>query len=550
MKKLLVQHKILLTLLLFLLTSIVSIYVTDLANGHIWSYLGMGTDGRFHVVRMQGLYESIKQGTFLPIVNMSALGGFGYISNVFYSNLWLYPVALLRLISLPMAQSFVIYYILLNFCTFLTSFFAYFHVSRRYDKSLVFSFIYTLGTYRIFDMVRRFDIGEVLTLTFLPIVVLGVYEIFYGREKEWLYLTLGMVAVIYSHALSPILIMIFIVLVIAFRMKTLIREPKRIWALIKAGLVSLALSLAYFLPILEQLKHTQFKLTSPLVDVAQRSVSVPNLFKWSLTNDMNESGIGLILILAAIMVPFTIWKVKNPAVRDFTIIGIILLFMTTNLFPWNIVEKTPLKMIQFPWRLNMIITILLAIFLASDSLNWFEQNWKKAILMVAAVGLTFNSEYVLIQNFPREDNSYANFDNIDTYSIGIGEEYLPKTTNLNQLRKTSHQPQIASGKATLSHFKKVGSKLSFEFKNADNAKINLPIIGYYGYSSKGSTGRVSKVIMGKNNNGLGQVKVTGNGVVRVNYDATFIQKSSKVVSITALIILIFTWIFKKKRMKN
>src|SRR5699024_8445339 len=130
---------------------------------------------------------------------------FGYISNIFYSNLWLYPVACMRLLGLTSVHAFVLFYILLNFCTLSLSFWAFHHVSHQYDKSLVFSLMYTLSIYRIFDMVRRFDVGEVLTLTFLPVVILGVYEIFYGDRRQWLYLALGMTAVIYAHALSPIL---------------------------------------------------------------------------------------------------------------------------------------------------------------------------------------------------------------------------------------------------------------------------------------------------------------------------------------------------------
>jgi hypothetical protein len=165
MKKLIVQHKRLLTLLLFLVASLISIYLTEL-NGHIWSFLTMSNDGRFHIMRIEGLAQAMRQGNLTPIVNMSFLGGLGYISNVFYSNLWLYPAAVLRLMGLTITQAFVSFYVLLNFVTFLTSFGAFYKASQRYDKSLLFSFVYTLSTYRIFDMVRRFDVGELSTFVF------------------------------------------------------------------------------------------------------------------------------------------------------------------------------------------------------------------------------------------------------------------------------------------------------------------------------------------------------------------------------------------------
>jgi len=546
MKKILSQHKFVLTLLLFIFISLASIYLTGL-NGHIWSFLGMNNDGRFHVMRMEGLYESMKRGVYFPIVNMSFMGGFGYISNVFYSNLWLYPVAILRIIGLTTVQAFIVFYILLNFCTLMLSFWTFYHVSHNYDKSLVFSLIYTLSIYRIFDMVRRFDIGEVLTLTFLLLVMLGVYEIFYGDHHQWLYLTLGMVAVIYSHALSPILIAVFIFFVIIFRLRTLIKEPQRIWALIKAGLVSLALTLAYFLPLFEQLKHTQFKLThAPLIDVSQSGMGLKTIVQWSLRNDLYNQNIGLIMLIVAILIPFTIWFVKNQAVRDFAIIGEILLFMTTTMFPWKPFDHTPLNMIQFPWRFFMLISILFAIFLASDPMNWFNAGWKKILLVGLSLGLVVGAEQVLISDHPREYDTYEAFNDLDIYSIGGGEEYLPKNASLSQLISTPHTPQLKQGTAKITNFSQQGSKVSFNFQNAKNGKIDVPIISYYGYSAKKSTGKVSQLKMDLKNNGLGQVKVNGSGTVRINYYKTDIQKYSKIFSLLSLLILIVGVIFQKR----
>jgi hypothetical protein len=89
----------------------------------------------------------------------------------------------------------------------------------------------------------------------------------------------------------------------------------------------------------EQLKHTQFKLTnSPLIDVSQSGITVKQLFYWSATSDLYIQNIGLILLIVAIVIPFVIWKIKVPVIRDFAIISEILLFMTTDLFPWKVLR--------------------------------------------------------------------------------------------------------------------------------------------------------------------------------------------------------------------
>lgn len=548
MKKILLKYKFPLTLILFLVVSILSIYLTGL-DGHIWSFLEMGNDGRFHVMRMQGLYEAIKHGNFFPVVNMSFLGGFGYISNVFYSNLWLYPVAFLRLLGMTTVQAFISFYVLINFATFVISFESYYVASRRFDKSLVFSFVYTLSIYRIFDMVRRFDIGEVLTLTFLPIVILGVYEIFYADNSKWWYLTIGMTAVIYSHALSPILIAIFILLVIIFRIKTLVEEPKRILTLVYSGLSSLLLSLGYFLPMYEQLKHTQFKLThAPLIYVSQGSMQISDLIKLSLENDLFKQNIGILMLLMALIVPIIAWKAA-PAVRDFAIIGEILLLMTTDIFPWNLFTHTPLNIIQFPWRFNMLVTVLFAVVLASDPCDWLNRFWKKGAIISLMIIMICLAEFSLVTNHPTQDDSYAAFNNLDVYSIGAGQEYLPKNANLEQLRRTKHVPEVKSGSIKIRNFQQKGSSIKLNFNATKAGKIDLPIIGYYGYSSNSSTGDVSAVKMDQTNNGLAQVKVRGSGVVRVKYEKTPIQKISKLISIISFLIMII-YIFRQNRVSS
>lgn len=546
MKKIIEQHKFLLILLLFLFVSIISIYPTEL-NGHIWSFLGMNSDGRFHIMRIEGLAESMRRGQFFPEVNMSLLGGFGYIANIFYADLWLYPVALMRLAGLTTAQSFVIFYIILNFCTFLTSFWSFKKVSQRIDKSLLFSFVYTLSTYRIYDMVRRLDIGETLALTFLPIVVLGIYEIFYGDDKQWLYLTLGMTAVIYAHALSPILITIFIFWVIIFRLRILIREPHRVQSLMMAAGVSMLLSLAYFLPMFEQLRHTEFKLTkAPLINVSQTGMRVSDIFVWSALNRLDIQNIGLVTLLTALAILVTVWRVKNQAVRDFAIIGEILLFMTTDIFPWKLFDKTPLNRIQFPWRFNMIITILFAIYLATDNLHFFSKTWQKTALILLTLSLTMGSEQLLVQHLPDGYNTYAKFNDLDVYSIGDGEEYLPKNANLAALQRAPHTPQIKSGTVELADFSQKGSKVTVAFQNAKDAKIDLPLIGYYGYSATKSTGKVSRLTMDDDNNGLATVTVQGKGIIRVDYQQTSIQKNSRLISLFSLFAVIILVSLKKR----
>ncbi|KRM16262.1 hypothetical protein [Companilactobacillus nantensis] len=525
------------TIILFALVSLLAIYQTEIYQGKIWSYLGT-SDNRFHMMRIEGLYHSLQRHQFFPFINMSFMNGFGYIVNIFYSDFLLYPAAFLRLLGFTSAQTIVIYFWLLNFLTFGVAFLCYYKVSPKYLNSLVFSFVYTLSTYRLHDMLFRQDIGEVGAFIFLPIAVLGIYEIFYGERKHWLYLVFGMTGIIYSHAISPILVAVFIVIVALAQIKTLKAEPQRLLSLLWATLCSGLLSLAYFIPMMEQVRHTKFVLTQTSSLLPKGATDMADMVTWSLNNNIGQPNIGLLMIITAFVLIISFTKIKNPILKQFSVIGILLLLGGTKVMPWVIFNNTPFKMIQYPWRFDMIATILLAIVIAADPLNFFTSKYAKVGLMTLVFLFAMSSSYRLVNGAPLQRNTYAEYNEQEPFSIGAGQEYLPVGTNLAKLQRASHKPKIMAGKAQVTNFKQYGTRLSFDFKHAKNAKVDLPIIAYYGFESTQSRGRVSKVVMDKKNNNLAQVTINGSGKVTVDYFETMAQKVSRRMSFLTLLAII------------
>ena len=537
------------TLGIFAIASFLSIYQTEFYHNSIWSFLGP-SDNRFHMMRIEGLYQSILRHDYFPVINMSFMDGFGYISNIFYSDFLLYPVALMKLLGYSTAQAIARYYVLLNFLTFGVSFLCFYKVQRKYWNSLVFSFVYTLSSYRLHDLLFRHDLGEVGAFLFLPIAMLGIYEIFYGeRKRNWLFLSFGMTGIIYSHALSPILVAILIVIVALCQIPELKLHPKRLLSLLWATICSGLLSVGYFLPMLEQIQHTTFQLTKSKSILVKGSSSLQDSFNWSLSNIIDKPNIGLVLLLASVIIIVSIHKIQNKAIKHFSIIGVITFICSSSVFPWILLDKTPLKMIQYTWRFDMITTILLAIFVASDPLNILKGKTVKTLLVTFVLLLSVSAGYRLVQSYPDALFPYSEYNKLSSYSIGGGQEYLPIGTNIADLEHTKHQPKITSGKIKITDFKQSGTKLTFNFKQAKNAKVNLPIIGYYGFQSKNSTGQVSKLTMDKQHNNLAQITLSGKGRVVVDYYKTSIQKSARqfsAISLVTMLLIMIAYPFRNK----
>ncbi|WP_413526612.1 hypothetical protein [Latilactobacillus curvatus] len=533
-----------LTLLIFAISSILILVPSQIANQHIWTYLGT-SDNRFHMMRIEGLSDALKNSNVFPKINMSFIDGFGYVVNLFYSNFMLYPAAILRLLGLSMSEVTVIYFFILNFLTFISSFWSFKKINGFYWNSLIFSFMYTLSAYRLHNLLFRYDLGELGAFIFLPIAFVGIYNIFYGDKKQWIALTLGITGIIYCHPLSPLLVAFLILCCVVLNIKEIRKDLQIIFSLAKATGVSILLSLAYFLPMIEQLKNMTFKLVDAKPNLELSASKPMSIMTDSFNNNISQPTLGVIVFLALIVMWLNYKYIEKKSTRQLLVLGSFLLVMSTNLFPWIIVQKTFLKILQFPWRLDMIITLLFCFVFAENAVYFFNTNLKRYLLLVIILVIGVASGRNLVKMYPNNSISYAKYNSLDTYSIGAGQEYLPLSSNLEDFKTMSHNPRVVTGFSELSAYKKQGDIITLRFKDARKTKLILPILYYKGYTGIINNQERIKVTASKKYNGLATVNLTGSGILKVKYKKTLIQRVSALISTVTLFIIIGFRIFKK-----
>ena len=148
----------------FIILSVVSLYFS-----HIYNFrMVTGDDYQFHAVRIEGLYEALRSHVYFPRINMTFMHSMGYATSIFYSDVYLYFPAVLRLLGFSLAESYVIFLVFVNFLTFVISYFSMMNIEKKISKSLIFSLLYTLSFYRLFDLTGRAALGETLAMSFLP----------------------------------------------------------------------------------------------------------------------------------------------------------------------------------------------------------------------------------------------------------------------------------------------------------------------------------------------------------------------------------------------
>lgn len=492
------QWKIFYCLIIFLLLSFADLYVYFKMNTIL-----LGTDTLFHYSRVQEIYENLKHGAFFTWISTRYFQQTGVGSYLFYPDIFLYFWALLKFIF-PPVRAFYVWITLLIFLTYVSSFCSMYSYCKQTKKSVLFSLIYTTMPYHLFLGLWNGTLGEFIAYTFLPIAFVGVYHIFWGDKNKWWLLALGMSLVLYSHLVSAFIIVMFIGVVIIFKLITSYFLLKtRMSSLAKAVLfTTLTTCPFWFLFIIEgpvATPQNSFMVLHNLTDIINISI-----------NNTIGAGIGLILLITALIGGIFAYKKKQDL--SIYLIGLFFFIASTNIIPYQIfnhikIIRNTLGLIQMPGRLLSFSAVFLSVIAAeliTKIINKF--NHKK---LVIALTIMFSivmfwsetlPEYSLLNKIPelsvssKKDQilptlkriSNNSYDNLFSYLIPAGEtDYYHKTkqqthSSINSLTASiiNHTCYINSRKTKLTSIEKGNNLISYRLETNKDSNIDLPIVYY------------------------------------------------------------------------
>lgn len=538
MKEWIKQKNHLLIFLSFFLLSVLSVYIVYLQNGHIM----IGDDYHFHQNRIEGLALSLKQGMLLPKVSYFFIGGYGYGSSLFYPDFYLYFPAILRVFGFSLAASFISFSIMINFFTFVLTYTSGRYMGLTKIKSYLFSLLYTLSIYRLQDFFNRQAIGELLAMSFFPLVLASLYLLKNGKEKKWLLFTVAMTGIGLAHFISLEIVSIFIGLYILLNLRCFLKKEV-IFAILKAAGVTILLLAFYLVPVIEQMKHITFQVTSnPLTLISDRSYSLSKLLTNSFKNSVfhaSSANIGIILLVGLISYTVLLFK-QNSSNRELIILALLFMFMTTNLFPWQLFNHTPLNTIQFPWRFLSLVTLLLAFLIANDEIGLFKKFPNSQIILAIVIILSAGLyEKESIDTEGKRILSYHTYDQTNSYYIGAGHEYLPKEVDYSTIKKNKKRKVVYDdSKIKVTNVKMNFDSVAFDYQTNDTREttVTIPFIYYHGYQVKIVSGGQEKIIPASLNkkNGLVDIQLSKQGSASISYHTTWAQKISLSISVVTL----------------
>lgn len=512
-----------------------------------------GDDMTFHILRIESVYNAIKTGQGYPsYVYSKLLEGYGYGAGLFYPDILLLPAVLFRCIGASPELAMKLYIFLILLLTCYTSYFAGKGIGRSRYAGVITMILYVMGHYHLEDIYRRAAIGEVVAMAFIPLLFLGLYDYTEDKYRRKGLLCLTFTGLLLSHTITFVLSAIIAAVWVLIRIKKVL-DKRHIMGLFVEALLCAAVTCFYWMPVLEQFADSKFYVsTNPAFLTQEEPMTLLGILCGRLSVSFAELGILVLLIAFAVEK-----KLCSKKAVYSLLICIFLLVIETKLFPWKLIDKTPLVSIQFPWRLNMYTEFFVAFGIAVQAKVFYENKLlinKRLILSMAFCILVgfFNLSIVWQVEILRNSNYPDGYidEPSNTNELGF-DEWLPSEGDLGQTVYSNNKHMVINGSNEYSGT--YNENGSFEFvADGITGECIVPKYYYKGYEAVliKDDGTEEQLLISKNkDNALINILISDKkGTVLVNYKGTRIQKISLFISIVSFI-LCFISILGLRRMK-
>ena len=507
-------------------------------------YLSYAHDMSIHLTRIEGLAAGLRAGQFPVRMDPDIVQGRGYPFSLMYSDLFLYPSAVLRVLGYPLQTVYQLYVAAVTLATACITRFVLRRMLGSESLALLGTGLYVLSYYRLSNIFVRGAVGEYTAMVFLPLVVYGLRRIFDEARPGtgWLWLALGFTGILQSHLLTTEMAGLFTLLFCLAMWRKTFTKPV-FTALCKAAGTAVLWNLWFLVPLLQYMAGgvCKVKNANDMTMMVDKAVYPTQIFMMfgrgggyaeSLVFGMGRempATVGAVLAFGALLLPLAL---LDPAVRrqDRTLAGAgtlafgfaaLALWMSTTAFPWMDLQLMggPLANVaaklQFPWRFLSLATVLLVVCILC-ALALFRSSRPELFRMAVPLLLVctlipagqllyevcaysevnryngiHREEAVMERSTGRSDVvSYMSLGAISTLADQVGGgEYLP--ADMENTAYLLTEPLIPEEVAVA--YRKDGLTVTMAGENhGGDAVVTLPLLAYPGYTLSGEGAALSR----------------------------------------------------------
>ena len=528
-----------------------------------------GYDWIFHLSRIEGIANGLREGQFPVRIYTQAKDGCGYAPPLFYGEILLYFPAILRLLGVSVQQAYHMYAFAVLFLTAWITFYALRQIFNSRKIGLVGSALYMLAPYHLHNIYARMAVGEYAAQAFLMLIPAALC-LLYGTKmptrqqahKAWWQLALAFTMLLQTHLLTLELVTLLCALFCLCNLRRTF--TKRVFGTLAAAAGTVILLNAWFLvPLLTLMLGGGYDILKEL-----DHVGVLHLQSWgyNLTEllgvDKEARGVGPALLMGVLLFLLCLSSGGKRHDREYRLgmwgvaIGTLNCFMSLRFFPWSVLEHLPvvgdmLLKIQFPYRC-LTIGIPALLLAAGGGLSYLQHHKPEGELPAAALMLVasltgtmlFYSTWLPAQPSQYLGDAgeliYANeATNVGWYYDGL---YLPSEITQTWDGFAEGAPVTTVAVESITRENAITSLACTETTGQDQ-HAELPLVYYPGYTVLEGPGRVFKTV-----NGLVGVTVPGNysGTIRVAFREPKRWQLADGVSVVTAVGLVVMALRKKK----
>lgn len=464
-------------------------------------------DTEFHMQRIARLSEALFYGDLQYRLTPGYFGEYGQPMGVFYGMVLMIPSAALYRLGMPLWQCYQAYIVQINLLTVLIGYYAFRRIADSRQGGLYGCAIYASSQWLFHRAYDTAAIGEFSAMPFMPLLVLGFYELFCDRFRESRrHLVIAYTLLINTHILTTLNASVVAFVLCLIGVREFIRN-RRWYELLKTAILALLINLWILVPYADFVKNYDFHLNT------YRNMTVA--FQYSFLEVFTALGkavfFALVLCLAVTAGETDTKKRKNLAL--FLVIACLPVFLATKYVPWDWIREAipPVyavtgARIQHAFRyLTVALPILVAacVYALRDTTSEPDRAHRAEWLRVFIICIVFISLSEAVDTSVRiVDNTKGrrvmNAVDLKGTLPGYGEVgsyfflYSDIDPDAFSLKKTDKDIHV-TGEAALTEVRRNGTTFDMEIDNTSTeaALLEFPIWYYNGFKARGSGGGLS-----------------------------------------------------------
>ena len=540
----------------------------------VFAILPFFNGGFFNIhdnTQIERVYEmsvAIRDGMF-PVRWVSDLGyGFGYPIFNFYSVLPYYIGGFLVIAGFSALLSTKLIFVLAIIGSGLSM---YILANRFFGNiaAITAAIVYLYFPYHAVNVFVRGDLAELFAYCFLPLVLLGFFDLYYKVEKNKssklpiLISSIALSLIVLSHNLTAFMLFIFLGIFITWSIIISKNKKRLLFNYFLALVLGFLLSAFYSIPAIAEMGFTNvISQVGGGSDYRDHFICLPQL--WNSVWGFGGSAPGcldgisfklgklniIIVVISFFLFGFTFIKTKKNFLTSYFFVSVILaIFMTLEIssFIWSLPF---MDFLQFPWRfLNIVglFTSLIFAYFIRLILKFYGYKFSLVIAsLLIGITLYFNQPLFNAQKIvPLSDINFTSYEHIAWKTSKISDEYLPRgfTKPKSESDIPAEKLEILKGDGKINNVILRNNHISADIVMKGKGEMRVNLAYFPAWNIYIDSSRISYVIK---NNGLYFSVPEGQEHIDIKFVQTPVEVAANTLSFIGLVLILIVIISKPR----